>query len=222
MSRNFSFSTGEYYHCYSRGTEKRKIFLSRKDYERFIALLFVCNSTETIHLSDHWKKSFNQIFNIPRSETIVDIGAYSFMPNHFHLLLREKKEDGISLFMQKLITAYTMYFNKKYNRTGALFESRFKAEHANKDKYLKYLFSYMHLNPEKLMGPAWKEGGGKNIGGAKKFLGEYTYSSYSDYSKKESRPQGVLLNKNSFSGYFIDIKDFGEEMLDWLNVKVEP
>ena len=122
MSRAFAFTIKEYYHCYSRGTEKRKIFLNKKDYERFISLLFVCNSTKTIHLSDFSKKTFGEIFNIERGDSLVEIGAYCLMPNHFHLLLREKKQGGISLFMQKIITAYTMYFNKKYERTGSLFK----------------------------------------------------------------------------------------------------
>src|SRR3989338_5254383 len=128
MSRSFSFEVGEYYHCYSRGTEKRNIFLNKKDYERFIALLFACNSITTIHLSDYQKKTFGEIFDIVRGDSLVDIGAYCLMSNHFHLLLHEKEEGGISIFMQKLITAYTMYFNKKYERTGALFAGRFKAE----------------------------------------------------------------------------------------------
>ena len=58
--------------------------------------------------------------------------------------------------MQKLLTAYTMYFNKKNERTGPLFSGMFKATHANEDEYLKYLFSYIHLNPIKLIEPLWK------------------------------------------------------------------
>ncbi|KKT80846.1 MAG: Transposase, partial [Parcubacteria group bacterium GW2011_GWF2_44_8b] len=67
---------------------------------------------------------------------MVDIGAYCLMPNHFHLLVRERNEKGISLFMQKLITAYTMYFNDKYRRKGRLFESSYKSIHAADDRYL--------------------------------------------------------------------------------------
>ena len=216
MTRNFLFSIGEYYHCYSRGTEKRRIFLSKKDYERFVALLFVCNSTKTIHLSDCHKKSFLEIFNMEREDNIVEIGAYGLMPIHFHLLLREKQEGGISLFMQKLITAYTMYFNKKYERTGALFESSFKAEHSNKDRYLKYLFSYIHLNPIKIIDSRWKEGGIKNSKRTGEFLDKYEYSSYLDYLEN-NRPQSIIINKKAFPNYFANKKVFKEEMSDWLN-----
>ena len=216
MSRTFSFELGEYYHCYGRGTEKRRIFLNKKDYDRFIALLFVCNGAETIHLSDHGEKSFYDLFLIKRENTLVEIGAYCLMPNHFHLLLREKREGGLSLFMQKLMTAYTMYFNKKYERTGVLFESRFKAQHANTDRYLKYLFSYIHLNPVKLMDSGWKEHGIKNIGEAKKFLAKYDYSSYLDYLEN-NRSQYGILNQTAFPDYFRKKKTFEREIWDWLN-----
>lgn len=222
MSRNIVFSTEEYYHCYSRGTEKRKIFLDMGDYKRFIHLLFVCNSTKKIHLSDYKKKSFVEIFEINREETLVDIGAYCFMPNHFHLLLKEKEDGNISLFMQKLMTAYTMYFNKKYERTGSLFESKFRAQHVSKNRYLKYIFSYIHLNPIKLIDAHWKENGIKNKIQTKKFLQQYKYSSYLDYMG-ENRAQKIILNYEAFPEYFPSKKDFEQEIFDWISiVKVEP
>src|SRR3989339_325531 len=101
MSRNIIFSPEEYYHSYCRGTEKRKVFLDKKDYQRFIHLLFMCNSENKIHLSDYGKKSFVEIFEIDRGKTLVDVGAYCLMPNHFHLLLKETGDGNISLFMQK-------------------------------------------------------------------------------------------------------------------------
>jgi len=222
MSRNVIFSPQEYYHCYDRGTEKRKIFLDKKDHERFTHLLFVCNSKNKIHLSDYKGRSFNDIFDIDRNETLVDIGAYCLMPNHFHLLLKEKEDKNISLFMQKLMTAYTMYFNKKYNRTGSLFESRFRAQHLDKDRYLKYMFSYINLNPMKIINSKWKEEGIKNKSQAKKFLHEYKYSSYSDYMG-EKRTQEIILNRKSFPDYFPNKKDFEKELFEWItDVKVEP
>ena len=222
MSRNIIFIPNEYYHCYCRGTEKRKVFLSKTDYQRFIHLLFVCNSKKIIHLSDHKKKSFAEIFEIEREETLVEIGAYCLMPNHFHILLKEREDGNISLFMQKLMTAYTMYFNKKYERTGSLFESKFRAQHANENIYLKYLFSYIHLNPVKLIQKDWKENGIKNKNQTKKFLSQYEYSSYLDYME-EKRAQEIILNKKAFPEYFSNKKEFEEEIFDWISVvKVEP
>ncbi len=80
-----------------------------------------------------------EFLSLPRGNQLVSIGAYCLMSNHLHLLLREEEESGISLFMQKVSTAYTMYFNRKYKRTGSLFAGRFKAQHAGNDNYLKYL-----------------------------------------------------------------------------------
>ena len=207
MSRNIIFSPEEYYHCYCRGTEKRKVFLDKKDYQRFIHLLFMCNSENKIHLSDYGKKSFVEIFEIDRGKTLVDVGAYCLMPNHFHLLLKETGDGNISLFMQKVMTAYTMYFNKKYERTGSLFESKFRAQHAKGDNYLKYLFSYIHLNPVKLINSKWKEDGIKNRIQTKKFLYQYEYSSYLDYMEKQ-RAQKIILNYRAFPEYFSDKKEF--------------
>ena len=104
MSRNLEFSVGEFYHIYSRGTEKRKIFLSSKDYERFLALIYLCNNTKVIHLSDHPKANLNDLFNLERADQLVDIGAYCLMPNHFHILIKERKENGISIFLHKMLT----------------------------------------------------------------------------------------------------------------------
>jgi putative transposase len=222
MSRNFSFSIDEYYHCYSRGTDKRKIFLDKKDYERLISLLFLCNNTKPIHLSNYPKIIFKDIFNINRTDSLVEIGAYCLMPNHFHVLLREKHENGISLFMQKLITGYTMYFNKKHTRTGSLFESRFKAEPVVNDNHLKYLFSYIHLNPIKLIEPTWKENGIKDISKAKTFLQTYDYSSCLDYLEN-NRPQFAILNIKAFPNYFKNTKEIESELFEWFNyVKVQP
>lgn len=220
MSRSIIFSPEEYYHCYCRGTEKRKIFLDKKDYERFLALLFVCNSKERIHLSDHKGKAFEELFKINLENTLVDIGVYCLMSNHFHLLIREKEENGISLFMQKVMTAYTMYFNKKYQRTGSLFESSFRAEHVDGDNYLKYLFSYIHLNPIKIINPKWKEEGIRNKKESINFLHSYMYSSYLDYIR-DIRPQIAILNKEAFPGYFSTKKSVESEIFEWLSyVKV--
>lgn len=220
MSRSLIFSPEEYYHCYGRGTEKRKIFLDKKDYKRFIQLLYICNSKNPIHLSNYQKKSFSDIFEIDRGETLVDIGTYCLMPNHFHILIKEKKDKNLSLFMQKLITGYTMYFNKKYNRTGSLFESTFRAEHANKDTYLKYLFSYIHLNPVKIIDSKWKEEGIKNNIKTRNFLLGYKYSSYLDYFG-EKRPQVRILNTKMFPDYFPTKEEFEKEIYEWITyVKV--
>ncbi|MEO8638168.1 MAG: transposase [Candidatus Taylorbacteria bacterium] len=218
MLRKFDFSIGEFYHLYTRGTEKRKIFLDQKDYLRFMVLLSLCNSKESIHLSDHWKKSPTELFALPKNEGLVDIGAYCLMPNHTHILVHERIEGGISSFAKKIFTSYSMYINKKYHRTGGLFESRFKAKHLNSNEYLKYQFAYIHLNPIKLVQFDWKEKGIIDIIGAKKFLEEYRYSSYQDYIGVK-RPENIILTKEAFPDYFSEDLDFEEFVSSWLNFK---
>src|SRR3989338_6564932 len=126
--RKQSFAPGEFYHLYNRGTEKRRVFLDKKDYDHFLFLMYVCNTKKSIELRNIGN-------NFDRGETIVDIGAYCLMPNHFHILVREKIDNGISKYTRKLMTAFSMYFNKKYKRTGKLYEGVFKSTHASGDRY---------------------------------------------------------------------------------------
>lgn len=118
-------------------------------------------------------------------EKLVNIGAYCLMPNHFHILVHEKSEGGISKFMLKLSTAYSMYFNKLNDRSGALFQGPFKAKHADNDEYLKYLFAYIHLNPLKIIDPNWRNYGAIDRSKAESYVKNYPYSSFGDYFKKE-------------------------------------
>ncbi len=211
--RNFIFSEEEYYHVYNRGTEKRQIFMEEQDYERFVYLLYTANSDTPVHLSNYQGYS---LMEIPRGETIVDIGAWCLMPNHIHLLLKEKQEGGISIFMKKLLTGYSMYFNVKEKRRGKLFEGTFKAKHLDYDQYLKYQFTYIHLNPIGIIDNGWKE---KHIEDKKKalnFLGRYEYSSYLDYCGVD-RPEGKILNKEAFPEYFETATSFQEMVKEWVN-----
>jgi putative transposase len=217
MERKFSFSVDEYYHVYSRGTERREIFLDANDKERFVKLLFVLNSGRQFKFRDVKDISYS---NIQRGNPRTAIGAFCLMPNHFHLLLRETEEKGISIFMGKLLTAYSMYFNKKYKRTGGLFESTFRAEHADNDNYLKYLFAYIHLNPVKLIEPEWKEKGIKNRIFAEEYLKKYRYSSYEDYMGAD-REEGMILTKESFPEYFEHPREFKDFITDWLTYRDE-
>lgn len=211
-----AFVINEYYHLYNRGNSKQNIFLNKEDYVHFVKLLYLCNSTRSITLRDITMNTYD----FDREETLVNIGAYCLMPNHFHLLVKEKTEKGISKFMQKISTAYSMYFNQKYIRTGGLFEGKFKSQHAGKDRYLKYLFSYIHLNPIKLIEPKWREKGIKNIKNAVKYLRTYHYSSYLDYLN-EDRLRLKILDKNKFPKYFLSKKDFEKEIFEWLSFQDE-
>lgn len=204
MERKIVFAVDEFYHLYNRGVEKRVIFLDQGDYSRFQTLLYVANSFEPL--------DFKTIQGLPlkdikRGESLVSIGAYCLMPNHFHLLVREKMEHGISRFMSKLMTAYSMYFNKKYTRSGRLFQNTFQAKHAGEDNYLRYLFSYIHLNPVKLVEPDWRTADEAILVGQKVFLQHYAFSSFLDYAGS-ARDKKLILETDAFPEYFSSPHDF--------------
>ncbi len=216
MQRHFLFSINEFYHSYNRGTDKRIIFNSPSDYQRFIVLLYLCNGKVPIIFRELLEDDF---FTLDRGETLVDIGAYCLMPNHFHLLVREKIDGGISAFMKKILTAYSMYFNKKYNRTGSLFEGTFKARHASNDTQLKYLFSYIHLNPAKLVDSNWKTNIQANPRKLFDYINRYPYSSFPDYRGAE-RKEKAILNKTTFPCYFETKKDVLRSITEWLDYPI--
>ena len=208
-SRKQVFAPGEYYHLYNRGTEKRIIFLDEQDYHHFLFLIYICNTEKSIIL-----RNIDEFFD--RGEAIIDIGAFCLMPNHFHILVHEKIENGISTYMRKLLTGYSMYFNKKYKRTGKLYEGVFKSTHANQDIYLKYLYSYIHLNPAKLMNKNWKKNKNKNTANFFEYIFSYPYSSMQEYSNRKFK----IVNPLEFPAYFKNPQDHKKELLEWLNIDI--
>ena len=212
MNRKISFAEGEYYHIYCRGVEKRNIFLNNKDRERFQALLFLCNGTKPVI---YRLVQGSTLYQADIGKKIVAVGAYELMPNHIHLLIKEISQNGITQFMRKVNTAYSMYFNKKYKRVGPLFQGTFGAEHIVRDEHLKYLFAYIHLNPVKLIEPNWKEEGIKNLKKAKTYLEDYLFSSYLNYCGKICE-QDIILSKKEFPGYFSQEHDFKDFVDEWL------
>jgi len=213
--RKINFEEGEFYHIYNRGNSKQKIFHDKEDYERFVKLLFLSNGNNNFKI--HFIKG--EVFYVfDRGKQLVDIGVYCLMPNHFHILITQTEKGSISKFMQKLTTGYVMYYNEKYKRTGSLFEGKFKSEYVDNNNHLKYLFSYIHLNPVKLLESKWKETGIKNKNKTNEFLKNYKYSSFKDYLN-ENREELAILNKKAFPNYFSTTKDFIKEILEWINYK---
>lgn len=217
MNRKTVFAPGEYYHVYNRGVEKRNVFTTDEDRKRFQRLLYLCNGEKPII---YRLVQGLTLYNTDVGKRLTAVGAYVLMPNHFHLLLKETKEGGISGFLQKLTTGYAMYFNKKYDRVGPLFQGAFKAEHANKDEYLKYLFAYIHLNPIKSVDPGWGEKHIRDAAKAKAHLKEYPFSSYPDLAGKK-RPEGAILGSKEFPGYFSNKVEFDDLVEEWMNYEDE-
>ena len=196
---------GEYYHLYNRGVDKRKIFLLQQDYRKFLFLMYVCNSQKSIILRDIGK-------NFDRDETIVDIGAFCLMPNHFHILVKEKVEGGISTYMRKLLTGYSMYFNRKNSRKGKLFDGAFKSSYATDDRYLKYLYSYIHFNPSKLIDSEWKQNITRDSEKLLDYCFSYSYSSIGEYRSGNYR----ITQPDAFPSYFLSASEHKSELSDWL------
>jgi putative transposase len=216
VDRKNPFVAGEYYHVYNRGVDKRDIFHEPRDWDRLRDGMYICNTGKAIKFRDLPL----DIFSFERGETLVDIFAYALMPNHFHMILGEKKEGGISAFTGKLLTSYSMYFNTKYERTGPLMCRPFRSSHIGNDDYFRWVFSYVHLNPLELIEPGWKERGIRDAGRARVYLASHAHSSYSDYfvgDRKESRvlakdalPIDVAsVAEDELFGTFQEAKEFG-------------
>ena len=145
-----------FYHVYNRGVEKRNIFLDRDDHLAFLHLLKTALSpVQGATLPRNRRKKFHDK---------IDLMAYCLMPNHYHLLLRQKTISGLTEFIRSLSTSYSMYFNKRYRRVGSLFQGIFKATDIRDENYLLWVSRYIHRNPPDFQ--------------------TYPYSSYDDYLGK--------------------------------------
>ena len=214
---------GEYYHIYNRGNTKQNIFIDDKDRDRFTKLLYLCNSLKNIKFKEYIVDRKIDAWDFERGDPIVSIGAWVLMPNHFHIYITSNKdspiENPISFFIKKLCTAYSMYFNKKHKRIGKLFEGAFKSAHIDTDKYAKYVFSYIHLNPVKILDPLWKNRGLQNINDTTEFLDKYNWSSYHDYRNKK-RSENKIISPENFPDYFNEKNVFDKEIFEWLTFKI--
>ncbi len=207
-----SFAPHEYYHLYNRGNSRQIVFRDISDYTRFQNLLYLSNMNERVSVRD--ARHSGGVYEVVRGEPIVAIVAYCLMPNHFHILATPLVDGGITEFMQRVSTGYAMYFNRRYARTGSLFEGKFKAQHVSEDVYMKYLFSYIHLNPLKLKYLDWKE----RILHSEELAKEaeiYQFSSYQDHLF-DMRNESMILSREHYPEYFIDMNDWRKEVLEWI------
>ena len=212
----------EIYHIYNRGVEKRKIFQSDSDKLRFIHDLFEFNDKETVsNTLYHFNKQHIEVK--PRyveqekkkqRKLIVKILAFCLMPNHLHLLLQPCVENGISKFMQKLNTGYTMYFNKKYERVGSLFQGTYKSVRITNDAHLIHIPYYIHLNPLDLKYPEWRNRKVKNYATAMNFLEHYRWSSFLDYIGKKNFPS--VTQRDFLLNFFEGPAQYKKDTLQWL------
>lgn len=129
-----------FYHVYNRGVNKRTIFKEPNDYRVFFSLLKRYLSSEP--QLDRSNREY------PNYSKDIEVLAICLMPNHFHLLCYQIEKGAMTKLLRGICTSYTMYFNKKYDRVGHLFQERFKASMISNDAYLLHISRYIHLNPK--------------------------------------------------------------------------
>ncbi len=213
----------EIYHIVLRGVGDSEIFRDEQDYWRAIFSLYEFNTTAPVEIRIQRKKRQSVNNGGQSSDTsdkrdlLIDLFAFCFMPNHIHLLVRQKIKDGITQFMRKLGTGYAYYFNKKYDRRGHLFQGRFRAVHIRSSGQLKVVFVYIHTNPVSLIDFKWKKSGTKDKEKAIKFLEDYKWSSFIDYVGGKNFSS--LTERKFLTEVFGGKNDCKAAVLDWVKGK---
>ena len=188
---------GEYYHIYNRGNNKQNIFLDSRDWSRFLFLILYFQSSVPIYNIGHHISHFikYRVFNISEKasqiilkDKLVELIGFCLMPNHFHLIVRGLKENGISKYMEKVQKAYAKYFNAKYEKSGHLFQGPYQIVHIKNNEQLLYLSAYIHRNAREIK--KWKNKEEK-----------YPWSSCQDYIGEnrwgEFLKPGIILDQFS-------------------------
>jgi len=209
----------------NRGVEKRDIFLKNQDYSRFILALELFNTRSEINI---WQliaragtvpaRTRLEAQRNQKHEAIVELMAFTLMPNHYHLIVREIVEGGIGLFMKKL-GGYSTYFNKQYNRVGSLLQSRYKAVKITNDAQLTNTFCYVHTNPVGLWERGWKNFTVANSPAAINKLQHYRWSSYNDYIGVPQFP--ALTRREFFIQRFGNPETCKQFIEDWVAFKAK-
>lgn len=196
MTVQRNIAPGEYYHIYNRGAHKNNIFRDDTDRKRFLFYLLYAQSPTSLSHVSRIVKTYqpDSGFAVPEKivedviqNRLIELTSFCLMPNHFHLLVRENNEGGISQYMQRIMTAHTKYMNTKYELSGHLFEGRYKIKPVTDNNYLLYLSAYIHRNPRELK--TWKEK-----------IFDYPWSSLQDIT--EANRWGGLLEADIIAAQF--------------------
>ena len=172
----------------NRGVEKRKVVLNDDDRQRFVKSLYVFNDSRpapnAVTQSGRWSRPNN------KRDLLVKIHAWCLMDNHYHILLSPIADEvsNISKFMKKLNMGYAKFFNEKYDRSGYLWQGKYKKVRIERDSHFIHIPYYIHLNPLDFKFKSWRNGNLNNIDQAITFLDDYRWSSWQDYAKKRNFP----------------------------------
>jgi putative transposase len=200
----------DFYHALNRGVDGRVIFNDQRDYQRFVHALGAFNDSKVAYNTE---KLFggavlrDSRVGRPRSERdpIVDVHGWCLMKNHYHLLLSERQEGGLVLFLRKLNVGYAQYYNLRHERKGTLFQSRTKKVPIVRDAHFLHILNYIHLNPlDYLSGAAeWRLRHVKSSSGAMQHLDVYPWSSFHDYAGEPRFPDVTTTSffSKSFGDY---------------------
>lgn len=210
----------ELWHALNHSIEGRDLFLDSQDYARFVHNLYEFNDSipagNAYRLFDSSKMMDIRCPSFRNDrKLLVQIHGWTLMKNHYHLLLSELVEGGISLFLRKVNVGYAKYINERYKRSGILFKSRTKKIVIENHSHFLYILHYLHLNPLDYLSGAeeWRlrnKSGIKNMGVALEYLDSYRWSSYLDYSDKKNFPSILTtsLFKDSFGNYTESLRDY--------------
>lgn len=181
----------EFWHVMNRGVDKRTIALSDGDRLRFVKDLHMLNDTERVenanYARSHKSIDVRHRYEGSEKERLVTIHAWCLMGNHYHLLTSNNVDNGTSLFLKKLNAGYAKYFNKRHNRSGALFQGKTKRVLIENDRQFLYILPYIHLNPLDFMkgGSGWRKQCLANPKAALKWITDYRWSSFRNYTGEE-------------------------------------
>lgn len=208
-NRKIPLITGEIYHVFNRSVAKQPIFNNKKDYQRALdTLLYYTFLKPGLRFSFFNRLALDQKLDLTKklkkAPRIVELLAFCLMPNHLHLLLKQTSDNGISDYMRYFQNSYAKYFNTKYERSGSLFQSMFKAVRIEDDEQLIHVCRYIHLNPLTSFEL-------KNVGE----LEYYPWSSYKDYTKNQLESsvttQTVLNHFPSLESF----RQFTQDQIDY-------
>jgi len=173
---------GQIYHVWNRGVDGRNIFLDNRDRRRFLDTLRFLNTVRHVAIKDLDRDNLPEVE--PR-EKLVAIFSYTLLNNHFHLCLKELRVGGMTKFIKKLGTGYTLYFNIRRERRGRLFERSMQWKTVSSDQYFQHLIAYIHLNTLDAYDKDWRAGKMKD---KEKFeiMSKYKWSSAKFYLGKDT------------------------------------
>lgn len=196
--------SAEVYHVFNRGINRQPTFTNKREYKRAeTTISFYRFLKPPVSLSKFLKLEQikqNEILDLlQQSNKLVEIFCYCLMPNHFHLLLKQLEDKGISRFLSNLQNSYTKYFNTKHERDGSLFLDQFKAVRVETDEQLVHLSRYIHLNPHT----------GYVIESLED-LEEYPWSSFPNYLEKK----GKFVNVKFILDFFKSFKEYKKFVFD--------